>query len=424
MMNTHRRRVEFASACFSLVMGRKFKRPSRSFQATRVSAFCHGVNRVACRLLDQSSSVACYRTSNMLPRIGFGLSLAVSLVTCAHAQITSTHVEIVTGGGADTGYPNSQTFLGIQQANGDRNDPNTRGAVSVSDEEMVSYDNTQMANDGLMQGTHAQSHAYAQAFATWGAVEVLFSGLVGATNDVAHPNLTYGGSAGVESAIDKAEFLDKTLISVPGRPDGATIVVHSHLNLRGSFQNAFNGDTSNFSGNVQLFMSITGHGGLIGGNGGNGGLPPAPYDGLYFGKYVENSNGVDNMDLEPPSSIPITLFLENNAFDTLGFTLNITGQASVSSSMHSGTIPGSISDAFVADFGHTLTWGGIDSVTDATTGEALDGWTFTSESGVDYSKPISVPEPATLKLFACGLAIIASQRRRGWRSVGADHHSV
>ena len=57
---------------------------------------------------------------------------------------------------------------------------------------------------------------------------------------------------------------------------------------------------------------------------------------------------------------------------------------------------------FDAEFQHTLRWGGIESVRDATTGEPITDWTITSDSGFDYSKPADVPEPTSAILLLSG----------------------
>jgi hypothetical protein len=65
--------------------------------------------------------------------------------------------------------------------------------------------------------------------------------------------------------------------------------------------------------------------------------------------------------------------------------------------------PGQLSALFAGELTNTISWGGIDSVTDAVTGEPIENWSITSESGFDYSRPFPVPEPSSLALFGFGL---------------------
>jgi hypothetical protein len=67
---------------------------------------------------------------------------------------------------------------------------------------------------------------------------------------------------------------------------------------------------------------------------------------------------------------------------------------------------------FDAEFQHTLLWGGIESVRDATTGAPITDWTITSDSGFDYSKPADVPEPSTAALLAIGCVVALVVCRR------------
>ncbi len=62
-------------------------------------------------------------------------------------------------------------------------------------------------------------------------------------------------------------------------------------------------------------------------------------------------------------------------------------------------------------FGHTLRWGGVQQVLDAS-GQAVSGWTVRSESGMDYAvaNTAAVPEPSIWLLMLPGLAMVALRR--------------
>ena len=66
------------------------------------------------------------------------------------------------------------------------------------------------------------------------------------------------------------------------------------------------------------------------------------------------------------------------------------------------------------DFSHTLSWGGISSVTDYG-GAPVSNYTLSSQSGFDYRLAYSaapVPEPQTYGLLLAGLAVIGQLARR------------
>ena len=64
-----------------------------------------------------------------------------------------------------------------------------------------------------------------------------------------------------------------------------------------------------------------------------------------------------------------------------------------------------------AHFGHTLRWGGITSVVDSATGQPIESWAVTSDTGFDYSKPF-VPEPASAVLLLLGVPFVVGRRVR------------
>ncbi len=117
-------------------------------------------------------------------------------------------------------------------------------------------------------------------------------------------------------------------------------------------------------------------------------------------------NSIQNEDyLHPaPLTIPVTLTIEVG----LPYFLEANLTASVTTDVGtSGTLTASSSG--IVGYGHTLAWGGIDSVTDAD-GNLITDWSITSGSGFDYSKPYSVPEPSTFVLLGLGALTLAAGR--------------
>ena len=124
----------------------------------------------------------------------------------------------------------------------------------------------------------------------------------------------------------------------------------------------------------------------------------------------------------PPMTIPVSLDFEGNFVDVL-WRLIVEAEATVRSddvvNRQSGLA------IAIADASHTLTWGGIISVTNADTGELITDYTLTSASGFDYTHPFagpipepgSVPEPSSIGLLASCLALMLL-----WRSGVARHH--
>jgi hypothetical protein len=101
-------------------------------------------------------------------------------------------------------------------------------------------------------------------------------------------------------------------------------------------------------------------------------------------------------------------FVEWGLPNGIGTTIRVNGKLSVRATAGAST-EAHIDGQFIG----SIHWGGIESVTNAATGEVLTGWTITSESGFDYSQPFPVPEPTSLLLVEVELGtLMATQWRR------------
>jgi hypothetical protein len=115
----------------------------------------------------------------------------------------------------------------------------------------------------------------------------------------------------------------------------------------------------------------------------------------------------DNYQKDPPLVVPITLLFQNSEYAPVLFQVYARTYASVGNDdlvNHRGG-----SATAILDMGHTFTWGGITSVTDADTGEPITDWTLTSASGADWAHA-AVPEPGT-----AALAVVAFGMMLSWR---------
>ena len=102
-------------------------------------------------------------------------------------------------------------------------------------------------------------------------------------------------------------------------------------------------------------------------------------------------------------------------------SVNVSLQVQGFASIGGGTFPVGVGiglASFDVAFNHTLSWGGITSVTNAITGVPILDWSVNSASGFDYSQsfdlPTAVPLPAAWANLLAGLAMAgwASRRRQ------------
>jgi hypothetical protein len=106
---------------------------------------------------------------------------------------------------------------------------------------------------------------------------------------------------------------------------------------------------------------------------------------------------------------PVTLWVTEGQLFSIDFTMTVRAAGRTTNNRHIAPLgpDGNLFETtFIGAFGSTLKWGGITRVTDAVTGEPIEGWSITSASGFNYANAYqeAVPEPASIGLALMGLA--------------------
>jgi hypothetical protein len=247
------------------------------------------------------------------------------------------------------------------------------------------------ANVVVLQGADEESHETVSSGGTFKAVADLGS-LAVMANAVALSKQR--GGFGEFGASAKGSWIDRGTVDVPSLPLGWSVRIEAELHLHGSFGfDVTASDGANASASATLKLTGTG-------------VPPAPYFGTYYG--YANKTGSTELTLAPPTTVRLFSAVANGSPFDIGYTLELGSGASADAKF--ATVdPVNVSSLMVADFSNTLNWGGIVRVTNNVTGEPIQDWTITSESGFDYSQP--VPEPAGLAVVV-GIAVLLLARRR------------
>lgn len=195
------------------------------------------------------------------------------------------------------------------------------------------------------------------------------------------PGLSRGDSIKFEFLIFPGGIFsgDATLVkfpTVPGRP--------TPPNAAGGISGSLDIYASNFLGQLDRMGSCLG---------GTCATRVVGYD-------ANGNRGVTN--IFPPDAIVASMTTPND----VGNLLTIGGKMILAADA-SRTAEAEISGFFTG----SLHWGGIQNVRNAVTNEPILDWTITSDSGFDYSKPFSVPEPSAIVLLLIGYGYLGVRRR-------------
>src|SRR6185437_10879038 len=251
----------------------------------------------------------------------------------------------------------------------------------------------------------------------------------GATGISVSTHATADQNDQADVSINASDYLvDTWTLDPKDHPGVSEVRINGQLNLKGSLTSSHTG-TGNASARVLLFSTIWS-------------FAPSPYaDGTYgstdsgccvqVGKPYPWSTGTELTLNEPLiTTIPISVLMPVNvpwAF-ALGMEMYDTAFADTFPDSFQGC-PCSPGKASVdANFIDTLSWGGITSIIDPTTGQPITDYELTSASGFDYSKPFvepaAVPEPSSAFLLLSafgGLCAIRRHRRRRLRCARASY---
>jgi hypothetical protein len=198
-------------------------------------------------------------------------------------------------------------------------------------------------------------------------------------------------------ATVSARWIDVANVNVPGRTSGY-LDVRTFLRVSGNMEGTASaeGNVQNNRAEGQLQLDITSSNSSI-----------TIDNGFAMGRLLVNSVHSNELNILPPDVIPVRFLYEIGKPFSIDFTLSLHTYGTASSGYADTSTVLMSTDA---DFTHTVSWGGISEITDHATGEVIDNWTITSESGFDYSRPFPVPEPSTFVLAAIGIAAICTKR--------------
>jgi hypothetical protein len=228
-----------------------------------------------------------------------------------------------------------------------------------------------LGTNGVGTPSSATALGNAKAKAAVGALGVAFDGSA---------DVQVAGGADFDFHVH-AEWEDTVTLHSPRFSSAHPLIIDAPLLLDGDMF-VIPGDLG--GGYIQLFLQDQ--------DTNNRSLPPDPIPANPLLGIPEHVWGLALNDvlMPPPTSISTTKICTTGIPCTVGYILEIQGD---------GRTSGGGTEVTHANFYNTLSWGGITSVRDGITGEPIDDWTITSESGFDYSKPFPVPEPPTVALL-------------------------
>lgn len=233
-----------------------------------------------------------------------------------------------------------------------------------------------------------------EARADFGDLSLAVNTLAIGTGVAAHFDDPASLGGGYAYAKSEAKWLDRIVLNVPLLSPGHSIKLNAIFNIAGNIGAMANlqpaipdmhpsypkqGSTAD----IYLSLMLTNSNGSV-----------DPLDGCYLGSLCGERDiepGVDlDLDLPVPRFVKTAFTVPNGVGTHVSFNATLAAEVAASQTTEASA---------VGIIRNSIHWGGIESVTDADTGEVYEDWTITSDSGFDYSKPF-VPEPSALVLLA------------------------
>jgi hypothetical protein len=244
------------------------------------------------------------------------------------------------------------------------------------------------------------------AFASAGLLRL---GMEGAVEQKITPTRR-GGTALMSGQQVKVRWRDTYLVMgntaqpQPGRP----VLINAFLNVSGSIDaqaQIEHSSHSESSASAEIRLILAGR------NEFGQAIVPGPAGGSLIAMRTASTGPNDvQTNIPAPGVIPVTLLAFEGVPSQMIFELTLLANARADNSFNAPR-PSVASASFDADFTHTLSWGGITSVTDANTGQPISGWSITAESGADYAQ--AIPEPTTgVPLLLLLLSLTGRRRPR------------
>jgi hypothetical protein len=210
----------------------------------------------------------------------------------------------------------------------------------------------------------------------------------------------------ITSSYLKVEWHETFMVTVPGGPQpGRQLIINALLNIdggltfAGSQSDSLASNEGSSSSYRLVLTSRDQYGASLFGSGFVAGQQSA---------WSSPNATVVNNPL--PDALAVRIVVNESQIASMRFTAEMTFDANSGPVFSQPSRPAAFTTGtFAADFSHTIAWGGITSIVDASSGLPVEGWSMESASGLDYTN--AIPEPASLAaVAAAGLALL---RRRG-----------